>query len=598
VDWAENDLEQCVQASRLLGADPTLVLHGGGNSSVKTGEVIFVKGTGRDLATIDASGFAPLRLDRLRELLELDELSDGDMVRELAAARLDPAAPQPSVEALLHAFIPHAAVLHSHADAIVALTNRRKPVAFADDVLVVPYVRPGFELARAVKEAWRDAAALVLDHHGLFTWGADAREAYERHLALVEWARAQLPEPEGDAPELPEVPVAELADLRLELSRAAGRALVTRRVPDARAARLSAFATRGPLTPDHVIRTKRVPLVGRDVDSYVRDYEAYFAEHAREGLTMLDPAPRIVLDPRLGLVAAGESARAAQIAADIYEHTLDVLERVGDEYEALSPRELFDVEYWELEQAKLGRTHPPFAGAVALVTGAASGIGLACAEALREAGAEVAGVDVQEGGFVADVTDAGAMRRVLRSVVESFGGLDIVVVCAGIFRSAPIAELGDDDWRETFAVNVDSVARLFRDVHPLLARSPIGGRVAVVASKNVAAPGRGAAAYSASKAALTQLARVAALEWARDGIRVNVVHPDAVFDTGLWTDELLAERAAQAGLDVDAYKRRNLLGIEVTSADVAQVVLAVCSDAFRATTGAQIPVDGGNERVI
>src|SRR5207253_1317459 len=202
----------------------------------------------------------------------------------------------------------------------------------------VPYVMPGFELARAVKDAWRDASAMVLLHHGLFTWGETSREAYERHVELV--AREQLDEPRGDAPELPDVPLVELAQLRLELSRAAGRALVTRRVTDERVRRFVArpdvesLATRGPLTPDHVIRTKRVPLVGRDVQAYARAYEAYFSEHAREGLTMLDPAPRIVLDSRLGLIAAGENSRAAQIAADIYLHTIDVLERVEDDYVA------------------------------------------------------------------------------------------------------------------------------------------------------------------------------------------------------------------------------------------------------------------------
>jgi NAD(P)-dependent dehydrogenase (short-subunit alcohol dehydrogenase family) len=222
---------------------------------------------------------------------------------------------------------------------------------------------------------------------------------------------------------------------------------------------------------------------------------------------------------------------------------------------------------------------------------------------LLASGGTVASIDLRESdvglGLIADVTDRAAVRRALRATVEAFGGIDIAVLGAGVFgASNAIGDLDAESWRATMEVNADAAAFLLGELHPLLSRSPVGGRVVVIGSKNVAAPGRGAAAYSASKAALTQLARVAALEWAADGIRVNTIHPDAVFDTALWTPELLAERAAQHGLDVEAYKRRNLLRAEITSYDVARAVVALCDDTFRVTTGAQIPVDGGNERVI
>lgn len=634
MEWAPGDVEQCVQATRRLGADPSLVLHGGGNSSVKTAwrdvtgrdvETIYVKGTGRDMATITADGFPPLRLRRLRELLELEALGDAEMVRELAASRLDPSAPQPSVEALLHAFLPFPAVLHTHADAIVTLTNttngdRLVRDVFGDRVVVIPYVMPGFDLAREVRRRWPeqarpDTVGMVLLNHGLFTFAATVREAYEQHLELIRLARDRVPRrAASDPPELPDVPPTELADLRHAISDAAGRPMIVRRHTDADVRRfvaradLASLATRGPLTPEHVIRTKRTPLVGRDVGRFAREYADYFARHAREGLTMLDPAPRVVLDPELGMLAAGFSVRDAQIAADVYHHTIPVLESAEDElggYVALSPERLFDMEYWELEQAKLrSSTAPPsLTGMVALVTGAASGIGRASADALAAAGAAVASIDLAASStglaLVADVTDAAAVGDALRATVEAYGGVDIAVLAAGVFgASESVAGVSEESWRATQDVNVDACARLLRELHPLLARSPVGGRVVVVGSKNVAAPGRGAAAYSASKAALTQLARVAALEWAPDGIRVNVVHPDAVFDTGLWTPELLAERADRAGVDVDTYKRRNLLGLEITSADVARAIVALCDDTFRATTGAQVPVDGGNERVI
>jgi NAD(P)-dependent dehydrogenase (short-subunit alcohol dehydrogenase family) len=294
---------------------------------------------------------------------------------------------------------------------------------------------------------------------------------------------------------------------------------------------------------------------------------------------------------------------------------MPVLQRSEDHlggYVALPASDLFDCEYWDLEQAKLRRvgTPPELTGMVALVTGAASGIGKACAAELMRRGAAVIGIDLApetpnifEGdqwlGIEVDVTDSARQRAAIAVGVERFGGVDIVVPSAGIFgATSPISEMDEAGWRRVQAVNVDSVVSLFSAVHPLLLRSPVGGRVAVVASKNVHAPGKGAAAYSASKAALTQLARVAALEWAEHGVRVNVVHPDGVFDTGLWTDDLIAERAAKYGLSPNEYKTRNLLRAEITSELVARVVVDTCGSSFAATTGAQIPIDGGSDRII
>jgi rhamnose utilization protein RhaD (predicted bifunctional aldolase and dehydrogenase)/NAD(P)-dependent dehydrogenase (short-subunit alcohol dehydrogenase family) len=648
VDNSRSALDELVHYTRLIGADPALVLHGGGNSSVKaswrdiTGreiDALFVKGSGFEMSEIDAEGFTPLPLRRLHELLELDALSDAEMMRELAAARLDPDAPMPSVETLLHAFLPFPAVLHSHADTIAALTNLATGAeivneVFRDSAVVIPYVMPGFDLARAVHRLWPqeaddDTRGMVLLHHGLFTFGASAGEAYERHVELLgtaqRWLDERAPMLDGqEPPELPHVSPTELAELRRTVSRVARRPLVLRRHTDAVVRRfvarrdLGSLAARGPLTPDHVIRTKPVPLVGRDVAAFADSYSDYFAAHAAEARTrptMLDPAPRVILDSQLGLITAGQSARDAEVVSDIYHHTIPVLERAEDHlggYVGLPPESLFEVEYWELEQAKLRRAGelPALAGTVALVTGAASGIGRACAEALLDHGAAVAGLDLSAEvercfagpawtGIVGDVANADDVRAALGRTVNAFGGIDIAVIAAGVFgASAPIAELGETEWRSVLSVNVDSAARLLSELHPLLARSPVGGRVVVIGSKNVAAPGRGAAAYSASKAALTQLSRVAALEWAPDGIRVNVVHPDAVFDTGLWTPELLAQRALEHGVDVETYKQRNLLRTEITSADVARAVVALCDETFRATTGAQIPIDGGNERVV
>lgn len=642
----DNPVAECVHGSRLLGSDPTLVLHGGGNTSIKTpwvdvtGEIvdaIFVKGSGWDLATIEEPGFAPLPLPRLRALLQLETLSDPDMMAALSAARLDPSAPQPSVETLLHALIPAPAVLHSHADVIVTLTNladggERVTGVLGDDVLVVPYVMPGFDLARAVAGLWPEVTdrtrGIVLLNHGLFTYGDTTRIAYERHVDLItaaeEWLSIHAPADVSPTPSLGRVDRVRLGELRRDLSAAAGRPMISTRHRDDQVGRfvsrddLSSLAGRGPLTPDHVIRTKRVPMVGTDVAAYVDEYREYFDMHrsrARTAPIMLDPAPRVVLDPELGMVTAGTSSVEAGIVSDIYHHTMAVLERSEDYlggYRALDPGDIFDCEYWDLEQAKLRRagSPPPLTGQVAVVTGAASGIGRACAAELLARGAAVAGFDLASTvaatfagpawlGVTVDVTNGSGVDEALTAVVERFGGVDLVVAAAGIFGSpAPIAELDDEEWRRVQAINADSVLTLLRMVHPLLATSPASPAVVVVASKNVPAPGKGAAAYSASKAALTQLARIAALEWAEDGIRVNVVHPDAVFDTGLWNDELIAERADRYRMTPDEYKRRNLLSTEVTSATVAGVVAELLGPRFAATTGAQVPVDGGSDRVV
>jgi NAD(P)-dependent dehydrogenase (short-subunit alcohol dehydrogenase family) len=373
----------------------------------------------------------------------------------------------------------------------------------------------------------------------------------------------------------------------------------------------------GPATPDHVIRTKRVPMLGTDVDGFVAGYREYFARHephAKERKTSLDPAPRMVLDPRFGLASLGRSAKDARIVEELYEHTIDVILRAEalERYEALPAQDIFEVEYWDLEQAKLARSGrpPQFAGEVAWVTGAASGIGKAAVASLLARGAAVVGLDLNPVveslharddylGVRCDVADERAIAAVLDRTARAFGGLDMLVLNAGIFTvSSSIKDLDTEEWRRAMTVNLDANLLLMRACHPYLARAPQGGRVVVIGSKNVPAPGPGAAAYSASKAALNQLARVAALEWGADGIRINTLHPNAVFDTGLWTDEVLAERARRYDMTVEQYRANNVLRTEVTSRDVAELAAEMCGPLFAKTTGAQLPVDGGNERVI
>jgi rhamnose utilization protein RhaD (predicted bifunctional aldolase and dehydrogenase)/NAD(P)-dependent dehydrogenase (short-subunit alcohol dehydrogenase family) len=644
---ADADLiSQLVAASRLLGSDPDLVLHGGGNTSIKdvwtdvtghTTDALFVKGSGWDLATIERAGFTPLDLAMLRRMLELPSLSDPDMMAALAAAKLDASAPSPSVETLMHALLPHTAILHSHSDAIVNLTNTPDPArivgeALGANMLVVPYVMPGFDLATKVKGMWPNTSdgsygAVVLVNHGLFTFAPTAAEAYHHHLALVNKAEQYL---DANAPRfagggdlsLGTPSAVELAKFRRLICTHACRPMIVSRYVDSQTAAfvqrpdLQLITQRGPLTLDHIIRTKRNPLVGRDVAAYADNYAAEFTRNkhrARIPVTMLDPAPRVILDPEWGMFTAGNSVADADIVADLYHHTMAVIPRAEalGGYTTPSDADLFDVEYWDLEQAKLRKGAPAeLAGQVALVTGAASGIGRACALAYLARGAAVVGIDLSPAvnevsssaaylGLEVDVTDATNFARALMTATNRFGGIDHAVIAAGIFgASRPIAELDITEWRKVLSVNLDAAAIAMSQLHPLLAEAPNGGSVILIGSKNVPAPGPGASAYSASKAAVTQLCRVAALEWASDGIRVNIVNPDAVFDTGLWTPELLEERAAKYGVDVETYKKRNLLSVEITSATVANIVVDLSTPRYKATTGAVIPIDGGNDRVI
>jgi len=636
-----------VYTSRLLGMDRSLVLHGGGNTSVKLRQtnlfgapedVLYVKGSGWDLETIEAAGFTPVALDYVRRLAQLSALSDPQMVNELNTHILRAGAPSPSVETILHAILPHAYVDHTHADAVLSISNaprgeQRMREIYGDKVVVVPYIMAGFDLAaycarEYAAKAGPQTLGMVLLSHGVFSFGSDARESYERMIRLVSMAEDYLASKGAwqvalPAPQPPNISREEIARLRRAISGLAGAPLVMR-VNDSRKflsfaqhPALSRLSQRGPATPDHVIRTKPVPMLGFDVQAYARDYRDYFERHAVQAIEkkiMLDPAPRMVLDPTLGFAAAGRTARDAAIVEELYDHTIDVIlraEALGG-WLAVGERDIFDIEYWDLEQAKLRKAGapPPFAGEVALVTGAASGIGRACVEAFLSRGAAVVGLDRNAGiegmwrrldftGITCDVTDADAIDAALGMAVKRYGGIDMLVLNAGIFPSSqPIQDITLQTWHNTMAVNVEANLNLMQACHALIRTAPRGGRVVVIGSKNVPAPGPGAAAYSASKAALNQLARVAALEWGKDGIRVNSLHPNAVYDTALWTDDVLAARAAAYNLSVEQYRRNNLLRTEVASKDVAELAAELCGPLFAKTTGAQIPVDGGNERVI
>ena len=655
--WQDNDARSCgdsdlalrVYTSRLLGQDADLVLHGGGNTSVKssstdifgnTRETLYVKGSGWDLKTIEAPGFAPCDLQYLKQLATLDSLGDSEMMRQLRLSLLDPNAPTPSVEAILHAIIPFRYVDHTHTDAVVALSNtpngdKLVKQILGDEVLVLPYIMPGFVLARQVFMETRDldwsaVKGIFLMHHGLFTFHDDARTSYGNMIDLVSRVENHLRD-KGIFANLATAEYAAtrddllaLAAVRKRVSGLAGRAMLATFDSDDRSAgfaaldNVTAIATRGPITPDHTIHTKLVPAVmGVDplaaIDAYAQDYRAYFDRHDDGSLTCLDPAPRIAIWLGKGRVSFGPNHKRLGVAADISDHTLKCIqwgEGLGG-WQALPEKDLFDVEYWELEQAKLKKAGnaPALEGRVALVTGAASGIGRACVDELSAAGACVLALDINPAiatlftggqvlGLVCDVTDANAIAEAIAQAVKIFGGLDMVISNAGSFTpSSNIEDMNDGDWQASLALNMTSHMALLRSAIPFL-KQGLDPAMVIIASKNVPAPGPGAGAYSAAKAGLTQLARVAALELGGDGIRVNVLHPNAVFDTGVWDEKTLEARAGHYGLTVAQYKQNNVLKAEVTSRDVAMLARIFASPDTGCTTGAQVPVDGGNDRVI
>jgi rhamnulose-1-phosphate aldolase/alcohol dehydrogenase len=674
--WGQ-DLPLRTYASRLLGAEEALVLHGGGNTSVKgtyrniLGEqipAIYVKASGHDMAAVEPAGHPGLDLAHLRKLRALPELSDELMLQEFRAHLLDPRAPNPSLETLVHAFLPAKYIDHTHADAILALTNqvhgdKLVKQALSDQVIVLEYVRPGFQLAKAAAAAFEanpGAKGMVWMRHGLVTWGETARESYDAMIELVTRAeeflakRAARPlvvkvsTPLARAQErLPRVaPI-----LRGLLAQPSGNAdqphlrvilqpLVNREVLDfVDSDRGRAVALTPPLTSDHLIRTKALPLwidapayddpdrlreqISRAIQDYAAAYDAYVERHAARlpgSLTRFDSLPRVVLMPGLGAVSAGKDVAAARIARDITAHTLAVKARVAamGSYEGLPEAELFDMEYQSFQHAKLGSSGLPLSREVALVTGAAGAIGSAISQELLRQGCHVAVTDLPGEnldtlvhelraafgdrvlGVPLDVTDADEVATAFRAVIEAWGGVDLIVANAGIAMVSPLAEMSLDSFRKLERVNVEGTLLVIAEAARHFRVQGTGGDIVLVSTKNVFAPGAKFGAYSATKAAAHQLARIASLELAEIGVRVNMVSPDAVFShggrkSGLWAevgpDRMRARGLDEKGLE-EYYRQRNLLKAKVTAEHVAKAVLFFATRQTP-TTGATLPVDGG-----
>jgi len=648
-----------VYTTRLLGRDPLLVLHGGGNTSVKTRatddlgqehDVICVKGSGWDMADIEPQGMPAVKLEPLRRLRALESLSDEAMVNVQRLNLLDAAAPNPSVETLLHAFLPHKVIDHTHAAAVLSLVDQPDGEALAREVYdgrmgVVPYIAPGFGLAKAAAEVFEqkpDVEGLILHKHGIFTFGDNAREAYERMIEMVSLAESRLRQGrpvvfqprrfEGEV-----APVAEVAPIirgavALPPETPGGepvRFVMTFRTgPEilsyVNGAELSDYSQRGVVTPDHIIRTKNTPLVlpppepGKLADfavatkdavtAFAARYDAYFTrENERVGntKTKLDSAPRVVLVPGLGLFGIGRTAKDAGIAADLAENTVRVVtdaEGIG-RYEPLPESDLFALEYWSLEQAKLkGAVVKPLTGQVALITGAGA-IGAATAKALAAEGAAVAICDIRSEAAEAaakavkglalecDVTKPDQVARAFAAVCEAFGGLDIVVSNAGAAWQGRIGEVSDELLRQSFELNFFAHQTVAKEAVRIMLKQGTGGALLFNLSKQAVNPGPNFGPYGLPKASSMLLMRQYALDYGVDGIRANGVNADRV-RSGLLTDAMIKERSRARGLSETAYMSGNLLGREVLAEDVAQAFVTLAK--ARKTTGHIETVDGGN----
>jgi len=657
---ANADLALRTYSTRLLGGEPRLVQHGGGNTSVKTVmrdklgeavEVLCVKGSGWDMATIEPQGLPAVRLGPLLKLAKLAALSDEDMVAIQRANLLDNGAPTPSVETLLHAFIPHKFIDHTHANAVLALCDRPDGVelcrkVYGKRVAIVPYVMPGFGLAKKAKDVFAanpDCEGLLLHKHGLFSFGRTAREAYDRMIALVSLAEKQLRKAVGKSPVAGKLPKA-LASaaaiapvlrglVALPLDRNEGR--WKRFVLDHRAGarildyvngrELMRYSQQGPVTPDHVIRTKPRPLVlpapqagqlddfakaaRKAVAKYQADYRKYFARHnahASPKKQPLDPMPRVILVPGVGLFGLGGIGKDARIAADIAETCLAVVSDVeaGGRFESIPERDQFEVEYWSLEQAKLAKqSAKPLQGQVAVITGAAGTIGTATAAALRNQGAEVVLLDLDaDGAKVAakalgglgigcDVTSKKSVDAAFEAVVAAFGGVDILVSNAGAAWQGRIGEVDDAALRKSFELNFFAHQNVAQAAVRIMRLQGTGGALLFNVSKQAVNPGPNFGPYGLPKAATLALMRQYAVDYGVDGITANAVNADRI-RSGLLTDAMVKKRSQARGVSERDYIAGNLLGREVRAEDVAEAFISLVL--ARKTTGAVLTVDGGN----
>ncbi len=660
---ADRELALRVYTSRLIGGDLNLVLHGGGNTSCKMErpdifgnpeQVLHVKGSGWDLGVIEAAGLPGVRLEPLLKLRALEALSDEDMVNLQRANLLDSTSPNPSVETLLHAFLPHKYVDHTHASAMLALADLPNVEAvvkeiFGDRLVCVPFIMPGFELAKVAAEVYDanpNVEGLILINHGHFAFGDSAKQSYDRLIAHTNEVEAWLEKTGGLVP-------AEATGHSEEMAAKAAsilpmlRGIIGERNAEFTGNRdfpmpvmnlrtganvqdfisrddLAVLSRRGVATPDHVIRTKNYPVLltqeimagGREaiakaVDGYIAEYTDYFnTNNARLGgvKTMLAPTPNLAWVEGVGVVGISANGKAASAASDLAAQNMNVMtngEACGG-FHPVSPTQLFDMEYWSLEQAKLGKGKPPaLQGRVVMITGGGGAIGLATAEAFAALGANIFIVDLEQSaldaalktlgaghsGIALDITAGGAADTATDACIRAFGGLDILVSNAGAAWTGELIDLPDETLRKSFELNFFAHQTFAKAAANLFKEQGRGGQILINVSKQAVNPGKGFGAYGIPKAATFFLLRQLALELGPMGVRVNGINADRI-RSGLLDEDFVAERAKARGIDEATYMAGNLLRREVEAKHVGEAFVALALS--ERTTAHVMTVDGGN----
>ncbi|MHB1708857.1 MAG: SDR family oxidoreductase [Thermoplasmataceae archaeon] len=637
-----------VNYSRKLGSNENLVLHGGGNTSAKTHEVdhtgrgltvLRVKGSGSDLSTIEESGFTGLRLDDLSAAEKIESMTDEAMADYLRKSMVDPSEPSPSVESFLHAFIPYTFVMHSHADAILSITNTDLSAdavrEILDNVIVLPYIPPGFTLARAILSIGREAIGqvdgIVLSRHGLFTFSDRAEEAWNKHQKIVSAADKYIGKRVSSRfkTKFGSIPEAEVEKaipvIRGSLSRLGKKILnidssgISREI--AHSVEGQQFATYGPATPDMLIRTKYDYLYLENLDNIQGSIEKFADKYAEEyrkyvnGYPMHDPYPSIIVVRGYGIITAGVTEKEARIVHDLALHTFVVNANADSisHHEFISRQEAYNMEYWPLEEAKLKKFKPKkLQGSISLVTGAANGIGLEAFRKLSQNGSTVIACDldgkiseiareisVKTGiaslPVIVDLSREEQIRGMFREVVRTYGGLDVVFNNAGILKSAMIEDVRIEDLDLHYAVIGRASFIITQEALRIMKAQRIGGNLVYNITKNLLHPGAGMTSYGSSKAFAAHVCHYAAKEGGPFGVRANIINPDKIFrGSRIWENGVLEARAMAKGQTVEEYKTQNLLRREVLPDHVANVLLSLIDEeAFGATTDAMIPVDGG-----
>lgn len=673
--WNNREAKKCkdkldvlVYRSRLIGQEADLCVWGGGNTSTKCEEkdllgrqhkILRVKGSGSDLKASERKHFTPIYLERVLDALKVDKMTDEEMVAFIAQCQADSKAPRSSIEALLHAFVPYTDIDHSHADAILSLTNTKnnKKIAkkvYGNELIWVPYIKPGFDLAKKMyREFLKNpkAKGALLEKHGLITWANDGETSYQLTIEMVSRAEAYVAKmakrKKWSRPVTQTLPKKQRA-LFLEKMMPVIRQTVSAKeqalcfyshssstmefVNSELGPKVSQI---GPATPDHMLRTKRTSLfvkgpknilelkeadLIKQINAYAQAHKKYYQKHKQKGMYMLDPFPKVILIPGIGMITTGKDVKSAKIVAEIYEHSIEVMRNAStiDQYVSLSEKQAFEMDYWDMELYKLRQAPPEkeLSRKVGLVTGAARGIGKAIALKLAQQGAHVMLTDIdarkveqvaqdlneQVGaervwGWALDVTNEKEVQACINRMVRFFGGLDFVVSNAGIAHVSRVDQLHLNDWNQSLSVNSTGHFLVSKAAVKVMRKQSMGGSIVFVASKNVLAPGKDFGAYSAAKAAQVQLGRILAIENGDAGIRVNLINPDGVFnDSGLW-DGIRESRSKTWGIQPSQlenhYQKRNLMQAPIYPEDVAESVLFFISDRSSKTTGCILTVDGG-----